>query len=67
MSEPELTAEIQVLYGIGDRPPLHRAIILGAQHVLTMFGATIAVPLILGPAFGLAWRLRLGGHGGTAP
>ena len=38
-------------YGLDDVPrPFPLALGLGVQHVLTMFGATIAVPLILGPA-----------------
>lgn len=41
-------------YGIEDVPrPLPRALVLGVQHVLTMFGATIAVPLLLGGAMSL--------------
>ncbi|QSG07537.1 uracil-xanthine permease family protein [Halapricum desulfuricans] len=36
-----------VKYGIEDRPPLRRSILLGVQHYLTMIGANIAVPLIL--------------------
>jgi len=38
-----------IIYGLDDRPPLGRAIVLGVQHVLTMFGSTVAVPLIFGP------------------
>ena len=39
-----------LVYGIDDVPrPLPRALGLGLQHVLTMFGATVAVPLLLGP------------------
>ncbi|MAT69920.1 MAG: xanthine permease [Planctomycetaceae bacterium] len=38
-----------VIYGLDDRPPLGRAIVLGMQHVLTMFGSTVAVPLLFGP------------------
>jgi len=38
-----------VIYGLDDRPPLVRAVVLAAQHVLTMFGSTVAVPLIFGP------------------
>lgn len=42
-----------VLYGLDDIPkPFGRALFLGIQHVLTMFGATVAVPLLLGPAMG---------------
>lgn len=39
-----------VVYGLDDRPPLGRAALLAIQHVLTMFGSTVAVPLMLGPA-----------------
>jgi solute carrier family 23 (nucleobase transporter), member 1 len=43
----------QLNYGIEDVPrPFPKAIGLGLQHVLTMFGATILVPLLLGPAMG---------------
>lgn len=42
-----------ILYGLDDRPPLGKAIVLGLQHVLTMFGSTVAVPLMLGPPMGL--------------
>jgi uracil-xanthine permease len=42
-----------VLYGLDDRPPIGKAILLALQHVLTMFGSTVAVPLILGPAMGM--------------
>ena len=38
-----------LLYGLEDKPPLGRASVLAAQHVLTMFGATVAVPLLFGP------------------
>ncbi len=45
------TSEVQLNYGLDDVPqPFTRAMGLGLQHVLTMFGATILVPLILGPA-----------------
>lgn len=39
-----------VIYGLDDRPPIGRAGLLAIQHVLTMFGSTVAVPLMLGPA-----------------
>jgi uracil-xanthine permease len=35
-----------VLYPLDSRPPLPRALVLGLQHVLTMFGATVSVPLL---------------------
>ena len=39
----------RVIYGLDDKPPFGRALVLALQHVLTMFGATVAVPLMLGP------------------
>ena len=47
MSEGQTTSG--VIYGLEDRPPPLRATILALQHVLTMFGSTVAVPLIFGP------------------
>ncbi|NUM35158.1 MAG: purine/pyrimidine permease [Candidatus Brocadiae bacterium] len=35
-------------YRLEDKPPLGLAILLGLQHVLTLFGATTLVPLLLG-------------------
>lgn len=46
--------QIELNYGLDDVPkPFFKALGLGLQHVLTMFGATIAVPLLLGPAMGM--------------
>jgi nucleobase transporter 1/2 len=46
--------QIDLAYGLDDVPkPFVKALGLGLQHVLTMFGATIAVPLLLGPAMGM--------------
>ena len=42
-----------VRYGLDDRPPPVQTAVLAIQHVLTMFGSTVAVPLILGPAMGM--------------
>ncbi|MBI4575533.1 MAG: purine/pyrimidine permease [Planctomycetes bacterium] len=42
-----------MVYGIEDRPPLARALVLALQHCLTMFGATVSVPLLLGPMMGM--------------
>ena len=36
----------KVIYGVHDKPPLPKAFILALQHVLTMFGATVSVPLL---------------------
>lgn len=43
----------QIIYGLNDKPPVIRATVLGAQHVLTMFGSTVAIPLLFGPAMGM--------------
>jgi nucleobase transporter 1/2 len=46
--------QMDLNYGLEDVPkPFAKALGLGLQHVLTMFGATIAVPLLLGPAMGM--------------
>lgn len=47
-------SESNVIYGLDDRPPLGRAVVLGLQHVLTMFGSTVAIPLLFGPAMGMS-------------
>ena len=52
MNHAPLESEVPtegVIYGLDDRPPLGRAGLLAIQHVLTMFGSTVAVPLLLGP------------------
>ncbi len=51
MSTPQTSRPI---YGLEDRPELPRAVVLGAQHVLTMFGATVSVPLLFGPVMGMS-------------
>lgn len=43
----------KLVYGINDRPSLPVTLLAGAQHVLTLFGATTLVPLIFGPAMGM--------------
>ncbi|HVS03836.1 MAG TPA: uracil-xanthine permease family protein, partial [Thermoanaerobaculia bacterium] len=49
-----MTPQPAMLYRVDDVPrPFPRALGLGLQHVLTMFGATVAVPLLLGPAMGM--------------
>ncbi|HUO86402.1 MAG TPA: solute carrier family 23 protein [Thermoanaerobaculia bacterium] len=49
-----MPAQAPMLYGVDDVPrPWPKAVGLGLQHVLTMFGATVAVPLLLGPAMGM--------------
>jgi solute carrier family 23 (nucleobase transporter), member 1 len=54
VSTPGMIRPEQMNYGLDDRPkPFAKALGLGVQHVLTMFGATVAVPLLLGPAMGI--------------
>ncbi len=43
-----------LIYGIDDRPPALETVFLGFQHYLTMFGSTVAIPLILAESFGIA-------------
>jgi len=50
------TGGTQLLYGIDDVPPPRTAIALGIQHYLTMFGSTVAIPLILAGPLGIADR-----------
>jgi xanthine/uracil permease len=45
---------VKPIYGLEDRPELPRTLLLGAQHVLTMFGATVSVPLLFGPVMGMS-------------
>ncbi len=42
-----------LIYGIDDTPPPVRTLVLGFQHYLTMFGSTVAIPLLLFPELGL--------------
>lgn len=42
-----------VIYPLGSRPKMGLAILLGIQHYLTMFGATVLIPFIVGGAMGL--------------
>ncbi|MEW5784582.1 MAG: solute carrier family 23 protein [Bacillota bacterium] len=45
----------KMVYTLDDVPkPFTKALGLGIQHVLTMFGATVAVPLILAPVMGMS-------------
>ncbi len=47
------SGQIELNYGLDDVPkPFPKALGLGLQHVLTMFGATILVPFLVGPALG---------------
>ncbi|MEJ2084381.1 MAG: solute carrier family 23 protein, partial [Acidobacteriota bacterium] len=44
----------RMIYGIDDVPPLREALFLGFQHYLTMFGATVAIPLVLSGPLGMS-------------
>ncbi len=44
---------IQPIFGLDDKPAFGQTLVLSAQHVLTMFGATVSVPLLFGPAMGM--------------
>jgi xanthine/uracil permease len=39
-----------IIYTIEDKPPLKESIFLGIQHYLTMFGATVLIPILLAGA-----------------
>ena len=43
----------RLIYSIEDNPPWVEALPLGFQHYLTMFGSTVAIPLILSGPLGL--------------
>jgi uracil-xanthine permease len=52
-------AEVLTLrYGLEDRPPAGRAGLYGLQHVLIMFSAMVASPLVIGQLLGLSAELR---------
>ncbi len=47
------TGSLRLLYSIEDAPPPGETVALGFQHYLTMFGSTVAIPLLLAPALGI--------------
>ncbi|MFP4311629.1 MAG: uracil-xanthine permease family protein [Nitriliruptoraceae bacterium] len=56
-TEEDRHGRIELAYGLDDRPrPFLKALALGVQHVLTMFGATVAVPFIVAPFLGFDER-----------
>ncbi len=44
----------RLIYQIDDIPPLRESLLLGFQHYLTMFGSTVAIPLLLSVPLGIA-------------
>ncbi len=51
--QAKVEAKGWVIYPLGSRPKMGLAILLGIQHYLTMFGATVLIPFIVGGAMGL--------------
>ncbi len=49
-----------LIYGIDDKPPMGETVALGFQHYLTMFGSTVAIPLILSEPLGISDPVELG-------
>ena len=43
----------KLVYGLNDKLLFSIMVLAGAQHMLTLFGATTLVPLIFGPAMGM--------------
>ena len=44
----------RLIYGMDEAPPLREGLLLGFQHYLTMFGSTVAIPLILSGPLGMS-------------
>ncbi len=42
-----------VIYPLGSKPKMGLAILLGIQQYLTMFGATVLIPIIVGKGMGM--------------
>lgn len=59
MNEP-IAKKQKMLYGIDDIPPTAETLILGLQHYLTMFGSTLAIPLILAGPLGMTDPIEKG-------
>ncbi|MCK5156417.1 MAG: hypothetical protein KAQ69_08310, partial [Spirochaetales bacterium] len=53
MSENEVKKGGWVIYPIGSKPKMGLSILLGIQQYLTMFGATVLIPFIVGGAMGM--------------
>ncbi|MDP6931995.1 MAG: solute carrier family 23 protein, partial [Myxococcota bacterium] len=49
-----------LIYGIDDVPPPAQTVVLGLQHYLTMFGSTLAIPLIISEPLGITDPTELG-------
>ncbi len=53
MSEEQAEHQHWIVYPLGSKPKWGLAILLGIQQYLTMFGATVLIPFIVGGAMGL--------------
>ena len=53
MSEETQEKQHWIVYPIGSKPKWPLAALLGIQQYLTMFGATVLIPFIVGGAMGL--------------
>jgi uracil-xanthine permease len=51
--QAKVEAKGWVIYPLGSRPKMALAVLLGIQHYLTMFGATVLIPFIVGGAMQL--------------
>lgn len=58
--ERDSAAPSALLYGIDDIPSPVESLTLGFQHYLTMFGSTVAIPLLLAGKLGLEDPVELG-------
>lgn len=54
MSKPSDKPGSGLIYGVEDVPPLAETAVLGLQHYLTMFGSTVAIPLMMAGPLGIA-------------
>ncbi len=60
MSEKEVFRNKDALLDINDKPNFPHWLVLSIQHLFTMFGATVLVPLLIGlnPSIALLFRCR---------
>ncbi len=65
MSAPSSSGDLDLLYKIDDDPGFAQSAALGLQHYLTMFGSTLAVPLLLAPKLGITNPVEIGWLIGT--
>lgn len=65
MSSSPSSGDLDLLYKIDDDPGNMQSAALGLQHYLTMFGSTLAVPLLLAPKLGITNPVEVGWLIGT--